>query len=155
MALDSNSLSSAVLAGLRSPNRRSAGTAADASSVELFCSLLLIGELLPPDGGFQHGPTDGAHHHRDAIDKGGVCGDPRLQHHGRGVGGKVELALLEPVKGSLVLEHKQLAKALSPGLQAHRPLRQVAVANMPPLLVHYPPAVGATYDEAPLPHVGE
>src|SRR5262249_13431670 len=74
---------------------------------------------------------------------------------GRGVRSKAELARLEAVKGTLVLEHKQLTEGLSSGLQAPRSLRQVAVANAPPLLVPYPPAVGATYDETPLPHHGE
>jgi hypothetical protein len=51
---------------------------------------------------------------------------------------KSNLPSLESVKGSLALEHNQLAEGLSPGLQAHRPLRQVAVANVPSLLVHHP-----------------
>jgi hypothetical protein len=60
-------------------------------------SLRLIGELLPADGGFQHHPTDGAHYHRDAVDEGGVGGHPRLQHDGRGIGRKRDLARLEAV----------------------------------------------------------
>jgi hypothetical protein len=54
----------------------------------------LTGELLAPNGGLHHRPTDGADHDPDAIDEGDICGgDPRLQYHGRGVGGKGELAL--------------------------------------------------------------
>src|SRR5437867_1433811 len=47
-------------------------------------SLGLIGELLPADGGFHHHPPDGLHHHRHTINKIGVRGGSRLQHHRRG-----------------------------------------------------------------------
>src|ERR1700752_4998811 len=85
-------------------------------------SLRLIGELLPADGGLHHYPADGTHHHRDAVDEGGIGGDPGLQHDGRGICRKRDLARLEAVQGVLIREHEQLAEGLGPGLRAHRPL---------------------------------
>src|SRR5262245_36769843 len=110
-------------------------------------SVRLIGELLPANGGFYHYPTDGLHHHRNTIDAVGVRGGSRLQHHGRSAHGKAEPARREAVRGGLVLEHEELAEALSPGLQAHRPLRHIAVTDVLTPLAHYPPAVGTAHTE--------
>src|SRR5215207_344809 len=74
------------------------------SCAALLRSARLTSELLPADGGLYHRPADGADHNCDAVDEGGVCGDPCLQHYGRGICGKVELARLEPVQGALALE---------------------------------------------------
>ena len=68
---------------------------------------------------------------------------------------KPNCARLEAVQGGLTLEHEELAEALAPHLRAHRPLGQVAVANVLAPLVHHPPAVGPAHAKARLAHIGK
>jgi hypothetical protein len=93
--------------------------------------------------------------HGHTVNKFGVRGDARLQHHGGGSRREVDLARLEAVEGGLLLEHQELTKALAPHLRAYRPLRQVSVADVLTPLVHHPSPVGATDAEASFPDIGK